>query len=198
MEATYSKDGKTLIQAPKYAERFDIPSTVESIDPFAFSESIHLKKIVIPPTVKRMRMNPFWGCGAKIQSESDEFVIIGEGLYSSSKRSLIHCFTHSDTFRVADGTEEIGACAFFCYMGDYCDTYKARGEVILPASVKKVDSWAFNECCLQRLVVNGKIDDLYSAGFVETCAFQEINVPHGLGDYYRKLWYGHRECITER
>lgn len=198
MEATYSSDGRTLIQAPKYAERFILPPTVERLGACAFSESIYLKEIVIPPTVKEMKMNPFMGCGARIKSESDDFVIIGEGLYQKSKRRLIHCFTHSDTFHVAEGTVEIGGCAFFCYMGDYCDTINARGEVILPASVKKVNTWSFDECCLRRLVINGKIDDLYATGPVDNCTFGEISVPSGLGDYYRKLWYYHSGSIKER
>lgn len=198
MEATYSRDGHTLIQVPKYAERFVIPTTVESIDACAFSESVYLKEIVIPSTVKEMRMNPFYGCGARIRSESSEFVVMGEALYSKSQRRLIHCFTLNDTFRVAEGTLEIGGCAFGCFAGDYLNVDTARGEIILPASVKKVDSWSFDECCLRRLVINGKIDDLYATGPIDNCAFREISVPAGLGDYYRKLWYFHSENIKER
>lgn len=198
MEATYSRDGRTLVQVSKYAERFVIPPTVERLGACAFSESVYLKEIVIPPTVKEMHMNPFWCCGARIKSESDEFVIIGEGLYSRSKRRLIHCFTCGDAFRVAEGTLEIGGCAFPCYMGDYCDTLNARGKVILPASVKKVDAWSFSECCLRRLVINGKIDGLYATGPVDDCAICEISVPKGLGDYYRKLWYFHSDNIKEQ
>lgn len=130
--------------------------------------------------------------------ERDDFVIIGEGLYSKSKRKLIQCFTHNESFSVAEGTLEIGSCAFSCYRGDYPNIENAYGEVILPASVKIVDSWAFDECCLRRMVINGKIDNLYAIGPVDNCAFGEIIVPKGLGEYYRKRWYYHSGSIKEK
>lgn len=46
-----------LVQAPKLAEEFVIPPTVETINANAFAESIYLKEIVIPPTVKAMVIN---------------------------------------------------------------------------------------------------------------------------------------------
>lgn len=188
-----------LVQAPELAEEFAIPPpTVETINANAFAESIYLKEIVIPPTVKSMTMNPFYGCGARIRSESDEFVVIGEGLYSRSRKRLIHCFSLNETFHVADGTLEIGGCAFFCYMGDFSNTDNAYGEIVLPKSVRKIDSWAFNECCLRRLVINGKIEEIYATAPVDNCIFGEISVPKGLGDYYRKLWYYHSGSIKER
>lgn len=205
--AAYSSDGRILVQGPKYAERFVIPTTVERLGALAFSECVYLKEVVVPPSLKEMGMNPFWHCGAltslgrcgaRITLKSDEFVIIGEGLYSRSMRRLIHCFASGDTFRVAEGTEEIGGSAFHCFAGDYTDVSKACGEIILPASVKKVDEWAFSDCCLRRLVINGKIDDLYATGPVDDCAFAEVSVPKGLGDYYRERWAFHRESIKER
>lgn len=197
-KAEYKDEGRTLVKVPKDTELFIIPATVETIEDSAFSDCVYLKEIVIPATVKEMHMNPFCGCGARIRSESKEFVVIGDGLYSKSKHRLIHCFTLNDTFHVAEGTREIGACAFRCFEGDWLTMTDARGEIILPASVSKVERWAFDECCLQRLVINGKIDDIYATGPVDNCGFREISVPKGLGDYYRKRWHYHAECIKER
>ena len=110
-----------------------IGDSVAYIGNLAFGEN-YIKGIVIPPNVKELEGNPFGGCTGQIVSESDEFVVKDDVLYTQDGKELIACFSKAKELTIPDTVERVRSCAF---MRSEIET------VILPNSITVIGIGAF-------------------------------------------------------
>ena len=71
-------------------ESVEIPDTIEMIGKHAFYLGIHLKKVVLPESLKRMENNPFSGCkNLNLDSKSPKYIIEDNIIYSGDLKTLV-------------------------------------------------------------------------------------------------------------
>jgi hypothetical protein len=120
-----------------------IPSSVTSIGDYAFYGCTSLTSFEIPASVTEIGMNPFAYCTSlqklTVASESLNFVVIDEVLYSKDLSTLIYCpCSKSGEITISPSVTTIGGGAF---MG--CDTVTS---VELPSTLTSIGSSAFVSC----------------------------------------------------
>ncbi len=77
-------------QISRLNETIEIPSTIEMIGKHAFYLGIHLKKVILPESIKRMENNPFSGCGnLNLESKSPRYIVEDNIIYSGDMMTLV-------------------------------------------------------------------------------------------------------------
>ena len=57
----YSNDGKVLFAYPcSHGKVFEVPKGVEIIEKFAFKDCANLEMLVLPSTIKKIKINAFY------------------------------------------------------------------------------------------------------------------------------------------
>jgi hypothetical protein len=177
--AEFTSDRKVLLWVPRDLESYTIPPYVETIYSKAMAYCIYIKELVIPANVTKIgSLNPFASTAIKIKSESENFTVIDDALYSKDGKRLIHCFTLNNSFRVHDGTEVIGDFAF--------STFQHGGEIIMPRSIKNIEELGMADCDINLLVFEGKVKHLWPSLPWDPCDIGKIIVPKGTLKYYRE------------
>ena len=83
----FSKDLKRLICYPcgKSGKTYEVPDTVEIIDEHAFADNTHLRKVVLPSSLKRIEFHAFFQCEKlAIINFPENLEYIGEGCFELS------------------------------------------------------------------------------------------------------------------
>lgn len=154
------------------AETVCLPEGITTIQDFAFSGFLSLKKINLPSTVVHVGSNPWVNCGDliefEIEGEAPPVFLSGGCLYSRED-TLIACLEglcSGDTVSVLPGTRIIGERAFFGLGGDIRHVVLPEGieeirayslahlaEVELPSTVSIIGDFAFYGCDMKGIVL---------------------------------------------
>ena len=133
-EALYSSDKRTLISCFSKKNKFSIPDGVERIGSFAFYDC-NISQITIPETVSCIGDNPFIDMNVlskaslEIICNSPYFFVKNNSLYKANSQELISFWGNTSNLFVEEGTEAIGAFAFYD---------KSPKSIYLPSSVRKI------------------------------------------------------------
>lgn len=103
---------------------------VTGISFFAFKRAVYIRRVHFPESISVIREQAFW------YAESLEEIILPRGITYLGDRAFGHC-TAVRTLDIPEGIKTIGSRAF-----KYC----GMSSVILPKSVERVESFAFEGC----------------------------------------------------
>ena len=153
-EVLYTSDKKTLISCFSKKNIFSIPDGVERISSFAFYDC-NISQITIPETVSYIGDNPFIDmnflskASLEIICNSPHFFVKNNSLYKTNPQELISFFGNTSYLFIEEGTEAIGAFAFFA---------KLPKSIYLPSSIKKLSKEALwdTTSSLQQLLIPPK------------------------------------------
>lgn len=119
----------------------NIPYSVESITHFCFSGCESLESINIPASLTEIGNSSFEGCLSLVNFDVDEnnpaYTTDGEKLLSKDEKILVSYPSAKGEVVIQEGIEVIGWSAF-----GYCPITR----LTLPASVNRIENWAFNSC----------------------------------------------------
>ena len=152
----YDKSGTELLMYPagKGSSCFVLPDGVCRIGKGAFEYSCYLEDVIIPPTVKIMEEDAFYGC-QKLRK-----VLLSEGLSSIGDRVFSNCLSLEEV-TLSPAVKIIGAYSFFSCSSmlnikipegveiikeqafSYCESL---GEVYLPSTIRKLELYVFGKC----------------------------------------------------
>lgn len=154
--------GKAFYQAE--IEEINIPSTVETIERWAFANCARLKELKLPSGVKTIREGAF-SCamadkGISFDGDNPNYKIENDMLLSKDGKILFGRFSKSNDCIVPEGVEEIaswGCTGCDRYLPD--ENYQNTGvdntvkSVTLPESLRIIRSDAFRNCALTELTI---------------------------------------------
>lgn len=162
----YSKDGSRLIAYPagKRDESFEIPDTVTSIAPWAFSGSVYLRHVSIPASVEELWW-PFGNCSAleEITVSPDNPVYTAqEGVLYDKEMKALLAFPAgrniAEIFKVPESVTVIETNAFL--------SNRFLKKVVLPEGTEKLEQFAFKNCeALETIVYPTTLKEIDSAAF---------------------------------
>ena len=171
----YTKDLKTIICYPqgKKDVKFVTPLGVTSIGDFAFSHCSNLREITMPPGVTSIGDDAFNSC------RNLQKITLPSGMTSIGDGAFSHC-SNLREITLPPGVTSIGDGAF-----GGCNNLR---EITLPSSVTSIGDYAFNSCRnLQEVILLSNLTgNLISEGFW-VCDLQQINIPHGTLEKFKKL-----------
>ena len=133
-EALYTSDRRTLISCFSKKTIFSIPDGVERIGSFAFCDC-NISQITIPRTVSYIGDNPFIDMNVlskaslEIICNSPHFFVKNNSLYKANSQELISFWGNTSYLFVEEGTEVIGAFAFYD---------NSPKSIYLPSSIRKM------------------------------------------------------------
>jgi serine/threonine protein kinase len=133
-EALYTSDKRTLISCFSKKTKFSIPDGVEKIGSFAFYDC-NISQITIPKTVSYIGDNPFIDMNVlseaslEIICNSPHYFVKNNSLYKANPQELISFLGETSYLFIEEGTEAIGAFAFF---------NKSPKSIYLPSSIRKM------------------------------------------------------------
>ena len=137
--------------------------------PYCSAYSDRLKSVLIPNSVISIGQYSF-ACNHSLSK-----VILSSNLLRIGDKAFFSCYNLKD-FKLTDCVEYIGDSAF---------RYTGLKEVVLPKSLKKLQSLAFS-CCseLKTVTFKGKPEELGSSIFDRCDSLEEIFVPSGTKEYF--------------
>ena len=174
----YSKDGKTLVQ---YAignpnESFSIPDSVEKVEARAFSQSIKLKAISVPASVKELGEGVFRAIPNLEEINVDDGNIVyrsrSGNLYTADGTTLLQYAAGKNdrTFVLPDDVKLIADMAF--------SGASALQEVSLSVSLTEIGEGAFASCTsLVKVDLPASLEIIHGQVFLECTALKEIMIP---------------------
>ena len=161
----------TFANCSGFTGTLKIPNTITKIgeDAFAYCTGL-IGNVTIPESVVTIEERAFLGCSGitnYIVDENNPYFSEYDGvLYTKDYRTLLMCpYSRTAIPAFHPNTEIIGRCAFY-------KNELLEGEVLLPNSVKTVDSYAFAYCRnLDTLELPEKIETIRCGAF-EYCGFK--------------------------
>ena len=148
----YDKDKKKILRASaKIAGELAIESTVESVEPGAFSLCTELERVYIPPSVKYIGEDAFGYC-SKLKK-----IDFSEGLATIAPIAFKYCYA-LESADIPTTVTEIGEGAFY--------SCQSISRAIIPEGVQHIGMGAFLSCTNLKQVVIPK-----SAEIIEDNAF---------------------------
>lgn len=151
---------------------FEKESHVEKIDTNAFFYCSSLTTFTLPNSVKEIGIAIFSYCynfqELKLEDENSNFVIRDGCLFDKDMKRIIYAFNIStESYAVPDGVEIVSSYTF--------DNISTLKELIIPNSVKKIETVAINNCdYLEKITVpfigtqrgiSGTYDSVFGAIF---------------------------------
>ena len=176
-------------------ETIILPSSIKLIGSGAFYNCVNLESIVIPEGVKSIESYTFNGCSSLqdlvlprsletintsaltdvkgIESNSPNFIVKEECLYSQDLKTLIHFFNNGRTFfNIPNGTTRIESYAF--------ENSTIR-SILIPNSVSSIGDCAFASCKkLQEIELPSSITEIGEAAFDNCASLYNIILPRYL------------------
>ena len=137
--AYYTNDYKILIQAPKSFDDYIIKEGCECIGAWAFGGRGIVGNIIIPKSLKKIGMNPFYKTSPlNVVCKSDLYEITSKCLYTKDNRKLIaYLGNNEEEIKIVNGTKIIAQHAFTI-------AHNIR-RLYLPSSIVKIETGAFSE-----------------------------------------------------
>lgn len=147
----------------KIAEKIQIPSGIDKLNPYAFSNCGSIKTITLPNGLKSIGNNAFYKC------KSLESINFPDGLKTISSYAFRFC----DSLKSIDtDAEEIGWMAFESCMGL---------ESVHLTRCKEISAEAFKNCKLLNSVeISGSIEKIYDYTFKNCSSLRSVKLPENL------------------
>lgn len=163
----FNKDKTTLLKCPQAKSgEFTIPSTVNTINDYAFYGCSNITSISLPNSITSIGASAFDGC-----TSLSSPITIPTGVKVVSNYAFANCSALTSV-TISEGVEEIGKDAF-----SSCTSLK---EQILPSSIKKLGERCFSNCrSLNNINIPNGVTDIPEAAF-EYCPLTSITLPEGL------------------
>lgn len=163
-------------------EQIYIQEGVQQVGDYAFMGCVNLQEITLPSTIEKIGLEAFQGI-QNIISQTSEYNVMGNCLYSKDKKTLIYFFQNGLNFlEIPYGVEIIGENAF----EDSCIS-----EVILPTSLKEIKDCAFVRCKeLQEIHIPQSVKEIGAACFAGCTSLESIQLPDALSVINVQLFDG--------
>ena len=160
----FNKDKTTLLKCPQAKSgEYTIPSTVNTINDYAFSECSNITSISLPNSITSIGASAFSGCTSL---SSPITIPTGEKIIPNNAFANCSALT---SVTIPEGVEEIGRNAF-----SGCTNLK---EQILPSSIKKLGIYCFYNCNnLNSINIPDGITEIPQFAFAG-CALKTIELP---------------------
>lgn len=178
----------------------DIPDTVETIDKEAFRICTGITVFDIPASVTYIGKNAFIGCagvtaynvanGNSVYTSTDG-VLYGPHSSSVADKTLIqYPAGKADTgYTVQADTLYIGDCSF--------GASENLVSVVLPDGLKKIDSYAFNECkALKTVNIPSTVTKIGSLAFGKCVSLESIVIPASVTDFSDAFYMSGLKSVT--
>ncbi len=163
----FNKDKTTLLKCPQAKSgEFTIPSTVNTINDYAFYGCSSITSVSLPNSITSIGVFAFDGC-----TSLSSPITIPTGVKVVSNYAFANCSAITSV-TIPEGVEEIGKDAF-----SSCTSLK---EQILPSSIKKLGERCFSNCrSLNNINIPNGVTDIPEAAF-KYCPLTSITLPEGL------------------
>lgn len=158
----YTKDKLELLSYPqgKSGSSFVIPNSVKKIGYFAFTNCVHLTRVIVPKGVMEISTCAFIGCN----SLKDITIPKSVGLIGAN--AFRDC-VQLTRITIPNSVTEIAACVF---MG--CSSLT---DITIPNSVTKIDCYAFKYCVsMERVVIPKSVTSIGSNAFYHCKKLKEV------------------------
>ena len=133
---------------------------LQSIGQYAFGSTSHLTSIIIPQNVTKIAQDAFVNCcdlTSIVVAEGNSVYESPNGcnavIFKEEKSLVVGC----KTTVIPDGVELIGGYAFY--------GQKDIKSLILPASVKNIDSYSFGACGFETIEIPSTVEGIYTMAF---------------------------------
>lgn len=179
---TLKQIGAWAFSLCKNMEAIDIQEGVQSIGDLAFYGCVNLQSITLPSTIRWIGREAFQGV-SNIISQSSEYIVEEDCLYSKDRRKLIYFFQNGRCYlEIPHGVEIIGENAF----EDSCIR-----KVILPTSLKEIKSCAFTGCGeLIEIQIPQSVKEIGAACFCACTSLESVQLPDKLSVINAQLFDG--------
>ena len=178
----------------------EIPDTVTELGHFAFAGCHSLTKVALPRNLKYINSNTFENC-TKLSEISlpDSLILIGNDAFKNCislkyikiPKNVMYLGEESflnsgvETIDFEDGIKNIGRDAF---------AYTDITKVILPKSVRKIESGAFSNCAnLESVTLQEGLAEIEGSAFSGQSKLTEIIIPASVTQVSELAVYG---CST--
>lgn len=153
-------------------ESIIIPEGVKSIESFTFNGCLSLQDLVLPRSLETIDTSALTDVRG-IVSNSPNFIVKEECLYSQDFKTLIHFFNNGRTlFDIPNGTTRIESYAF--------ENAIIR-SIFIPNSVSSIGKYAFAGCeKLQDIELPSSIIEIGAAAFSNCASLHSIKLPRDL------------------
>ncbi|HEM4927393.1 TPA: leucine-rich repeat protein, partial [Streptococcus suis] len=171
------EDGITVIPASILAgtsvEEIQLPSSVETIDSYAFSENEHLKKINLKDGVKAIHSGAFAGNSALAQVElPDSLEYIADSAFSST--------TSLTSIALPTNVKQIGYSAFYD---------SGLTSIELPANLESIENHAFYSTRLSEVKLPASLKYLGWGAFSDIDSLKKVEVNSDIETaHYSNSW----------
>lgn len=207
----YSLDKKILLSCVYYNSGiYKVRYGTRIISNGAFYHN-GFNKIIIPPTVLFMGINPFPSGPSNIECYSPNYIVVNKALYSRDMKELISYFGNESKFTIPNGVEIIGERAFAenkelteVVFPNSLHTIKESAfeyclnieKIYLPESVTNLGAFCFWGCeSLNEVVIKGAVRVLPSGIFMG-CKLKRIDLPNSLSEIHQNSFHSNY-CLEE-
>ena len=148
--------------------KITLPESLKHIGQGIFIDCRNLKQITIPTQVNVMEGNPFLGGTYEVVNNSSYFKLQNEILYSSNHSTIVSCLNKkSIKLRINEAS----------FIGPYSFAYCKAKEIVIEAPVKVIEEKAFNEACVERVVLPDSLIEIKPYAFEMCLNLHEITIP---------------------
>lgn len=190
--STVTRIGAQAFAWTKELEAIDLPDGLKSIGELAF-EGAGLKAIRIPASVETIEGDASLGPGLFTECENLESIDVDvrnkkfrsvDGVLFEGNTLLRYPAAKADrAYTVPDGTVQIAYGAF--------EDARALTSLSVPASVKKIEAMAFNNCSsLQNATLAEGITKVSSTAFAYGTALTSLVIPASVTDFTSNVYCG--------
>lgn len=190
--STVTRIGAQAFAWTKELEAIDLPDGLKSIGELAF-EGAGLKAIRIPASVETIEGDASLGPGLFTECENLESIDVDvrnkkfrsvDGVLFEGNTLLRYPAAKAEsTYVVLDGTVQIAYEAF--------ENASALTSLSVPASVRKIESFAFSGCTsLQNVTLSEGITKVSSTAFAYGPTLTSLVIPASVTDFTSIGWYG--------
>ena len=145
-----------------------LPESLKYIGQGIFIDCLNLKQFTIPNQVSVMDGNPFL-CGTyEVINNSSYFTLQNEILVSSNHSTIVSCLNTKSIKLIINEGSSIGPYSF-----SYC---KAK-EIVIEPPVKVIEEKAFNEACVERIILPDSLIEIKPYAFEMCLNLHEITIP---------------------
>lgn len=190
--STVTRIGAQAFAWTKELEAIDLPDGLKSIGELAF-EGAGLKAIRIPASVETIEGDASLGPGLFTECKNLESIDVDvrnkkfrsvDGVLFEGNTLLRYPAAKAEsTYVVPDGTVQIACEAF--------ENASALTSLSVPASVRKIESFAFSGCTsLQNVTLSEGITKVSSTAFAYGPTLTSLVIPASVTDFTSIGWYG--------
>ena len=161
----YNKDKTRILicSRDKQEESYELPSTVETIDQYAFFNCDVIKNIILPENLSIIQLSTFYNCKAI------ENITLPDNIKEIGENAFYNCILLQE-INIPNNVIEIGDHAFSC-----C---RLLQEVNIPDSVTKIRNYSFMDCdSLQEINIPSSVEEIgnHAFGFCDKLTSVKIN-----------------------